>query len=109
MSVIKQGYDGKLTRITVSAREADEFGRKAELWIKQDGLQHWLLGKSLNPIVKNKKYEPMEVVQDHKGNRFVNGEKIMKVDGQETLAYITLEELLNLRDEINTAIQELVK
>lgn len=29
-------------------------------------------------------------------------------DGDETLAYITLEELLDLKDEISTAIQELV-
>jgi hypothetical protein len=106
MSVIKKGYADKPTYIKIYARPGE---RSAELWIEQEGVQSWLLGRTLKQVEKGEKYKDFTVVQDDKGNRFVQGEAITKIDGQETLAYMTLEELLHLRDECNVVIQELVK
>lgn len=104
---IANGYDDKPTEIRVHARNEDG-QRKAEVWLNQEGVQHWLLGVTSRPAVKGKKYKDFEVLQDEKGNRFVNGQQITLAEGQETLAYATLDELLMLRDEINSVIQELV-
>lgn len=104
---IKDGYNSKPTRINISARtDTDE--RKAELWVEQEGTEHWLLGATLSKVGDVEHYPDFTVVQDEKGNRLVRGEEITKISGQETLAYITLDELLQLRDECNKAIQELI-
>lgn len=101
MTTIKAGYGSKPTEIRVNARDDG----KAELWIEQEGTQHWLLGASLEPTISGEKYEDFTVVQDEKGNRFVKGENLRHVIGQETLAYITIEEAIALRDELNEAIR----
>ncbi len=82
--IIAKGYDGKPTHIKVNAFED---GRMAELWIDQKGLFHKQYSKSN-----------------------VDGIEIAEAVGNiETLAYITLDELLNLREEVNQAIRDIVK
>lgn len=105
---IKEGYGGKSTHIKVHARNEDG-QRKAEVWIEQEGVQHWLLGATMRKAAEGKTYKDFTVLQDQNGDRFVQGEAITKIQGQETLAYVTLDELLTLRDELSAVIQELVK
>lgn len=87
MSEVKNGYNSQPTRLKFSARDS---GRLAEMTIEQEGVE---------------RYAPHIVG----GGDNRNTNKFVKIDGySETLAYITLEELLDLRDEINSVIQELV-
>lgn len=112
MATIKEGYDGKLTTISVDARTWED-DRTAELWISQTGLKIKLPSTTLEPIEQfsekdiKQAYKDMRVVIDEKGNESVLVETINEV-GSETLAYVTLNELLDLRDEINSVIKELV-
>jgi hypothetical protein len=77
MATITDGYNGQATEIRVAARGTDA----AELWIEQDGLP---------------KYS-------------TNAEGVTtQIDrGVETLAYITIQEAITLRDELNVAIKEM--
>lgn len=96
MSDVKNGYNSKPTSLKFSKREpyrlGDKMVRSAELWIEQEGVERVSHGMT---------------TYMRKGVPFKR--KTTKVIGHsETLAYITLEELLNLRDEITGVIQELV-
>lgn len=114
MNII-DGFNSKPTHIRISAiSEGDypspvERERMGRIWIEQEGVRHWLLGATLKPPTKGKKYPDYTVVEDEKGNKFVRGKSITLMEGSETLSYATLDELLDLRDEINAVIQELVK
>lgn len=108
MATIKNGYDGKPTHITVYCNEPGH--KVAEFYIAQEGTVEWLLGATLTKVLKTpdlKKYKEFEVVQDEKGNRFVRGERVSKFEGRETLAYITLQEAVELRNELNAVIKQL--
>jgi hypothetical protein len=85
MAVIKAGYDNKQTHIRVSPALHDNHERVAEVTIEQEG-------------------EPRFFIKE------MDGEKVWeRAHGHsETLAYATLDELLDLRDEINAVIQEIV-
>lgn len=100
---IEKGYNSKPTHIKINPRE--EGG--AELWIKQEGTVEWLLGATTKKAVEDYKYRDFEVVQDQYGNRLVFGEVITEYTGRETLSYMTIEELIALRDECNAVIREL--
>lgn len=105
---VQDGFNRKPTHIKIYARNEDG-QRKAELWLEQTGVEHWLLGRTTQRAIEGKTYKDFEVLQDEKGDRFVQGEAITKVEGQETLAYMTLDELLELKDELNDVIKELIK
>lgn len=79
---IKEGYDGKKTEIKIYAR-TDCKTRKAELWLEQEGVKTYFTSRATKNIEESESHS-------------------------ETLHYITLEELLALRDECNAVIQELV-
>jgi hypothetical protein len=79
---VSDGYNTDPTEIRI---ETSNHQRTAELWIEQWGLPRYMV-------------------------REVDGEEVWeRTDGHsETLACITLDELMDLRDEINAAIQEIV-
>jgi hypothetical protein len=86
---IAKGYNSKPTHISIYAKPIEIINkgtsRVSELWIVQEGVPRFSLEPNL-----------------HGG--------YSKIDGHdETLSYMTLDELLALRDECNKAIQELVK
>lgn len=107
--IIKEGYGGKPTEIKVYARNEDG-QRKAELWLDQTGVKRLLKNIQMktvrNPSAKD--LREFKILEDRGGVKYKRSEVISEVDGEETLAYITLEELLELRDEINGVIQELI-
>lgn len=105
---IKEGYASKPTHIKVYPR-MNEGERSAEIWLDQEGVKRTLVGTKLVPASATKKYKQLEVLLDESGNRVVRKQTITEVEGHETLAYATLDELLALRDEINNVIQELIR
>lgn len=80
MATIKEGYDGQPLEIKVYARPDD---RKTELWIGQ--FDEW-------------KYKERDddYIDENKANYRT-----------ETLAFITIQEAIALRDELNVAIKEM--
>lgn len=78
MATIKEGFDGKPLEIRVSAR--DDGG--VEVWVEQfDGFKY-------------SEHDDGSTPRDDPSYR------------TETLAYATLEEVIKLRNELNTAIKE---
>lgn len=80
---ILDGYGSKPTTIRIDGRVNSTNSRRhmiAELWIDQLGASHLSKGK-----------------------------QTIEVEGLETLAYMTLEEVIELRDECNSAIQGMIK
>lgn len=75
---IKEGFDSKPLSIRISPASTN---RMAEVWIEQEGL--------MIPLISPKTKE----IYTHQSS--------------ETLAYATLEEVLQLRDECNYAIKEM--
>lgn len=110
---IKEGFDSKETEIRVRPRNEDG-QRQAEVWIKQPGLKIPRERTELIPIKEyskkqpDKAYKDMRVVADQTGDKFVM-EKSTTETESETLSYITLNELLDLRDEINAVLQEITR
>lgn len=79
MATIKNGYGDQETTIRIYARKGE---RKAEVWIGQDG-------------------QPTYSENDRTGS-------IIRVGfGTDTLAYASITELIDLRDEINEVIREM--
>lgn len=96
---IKQGYDGKPTHLKFSAREGDSCGfrkyRTADFWIEQEGLSLIKTSKGAKATYRKGKLEDLKECE-------------LYLPDNETLAYITLDEVLALRDELNGLIQEMV-
>lgn len=111
--IIKDGYNSKPTSISLDTDLDNEFHptrrRMAGLNIEQEGVSRILKGVELKPIDPKKKYKDMEVVEDAKGAKYTRVVKYIEVEGLETRALLTLDELLDLRDICNEAIRELVK
>lgn len=89
--IVQAGYDNKPTHIRIYASSPSS-ERVANLWIEQEGL-----------VEKNKVF-----VASAKNGRVKNTATETYVGHSGTLAYMTLDELLALRDECNQVIQELV-
>lgn len=87
--VIKDGYNSKPTHINIT----DHGNRKAEFWIEQEGIKVMQQGYQVTSI---------------KG-KIPKTQTVTQLVPYETLSYITLDELLDLRYDINKAIQEIVK
>jgi hypothetical protein len=83
--VIQQGYDQKPTHIRINTASTP---RRAMVWFEQFDGEKW---------------------NNRPDNRKDKAHKQDDVFRTETLAYATLEELLDLRDECNAVIQELVR
>lgn len=87
MATIKEGYDGKETRLTVVPRDDH---RNIELWIEQFGLPR-ILGKK--GVTRIGKLEDLKEGENYQPST-------------ETMAYMTINEAIALRDELNDAIRE---
>lgn len=74
--LVAKGYGGKPTSIRIYAR----FGAMAELEIEQEGQPRYA--------------------------ESINGKITRIPGGTETLAYISLQEMINLRNELNVAIKQ---
>lgn len=107
--IIKNGYNSKPTNISLRARTESE-SRTAEFNIEQTGLLIKLRGVKLEQVTKEQAKGAPEftIVMDESNKLYRRTETTNEV-ASETLSYITLDELLQLRDEINAVIQELVK
>lgn len=96
--VIKDGYGGKSTEIRVSACESRRIQGQptpmAELWIEQKGLSLIKSGKGVDATYRKGKLADLK-----------EGE--LYLPDNETLAYITIDEAIMLRDELNEAIKEM--
>jgi hypothetical protein len=113
---IKQGYNGELTRIKINVESDfydDHTPRVAQVWLDQEGL---LIEKSVTKLVPieectqeevEKAIDEMRVVQNQSKQEFVQVRSTVEVES-ETMSYATLDELLNLRDEVKEAIRLLV-
>lgn len=91
MAIIKEGYDGKETQIRVDGRDS---GGIAELWIEQKGLSIIKTGKGAEATYRKGKLQDLK-----------DGELFLP--DNETLAYMTIQEAIALRDELNVAIKEM--
>ena len=78
--IVKAGFDSKPLHIRINAQE---HSRNAELWIEQEGL--------MVPLVSPKTKE----IYTHRHS--------------ETLAYVSLDELLDLQKEIHKAILDIIE
>lgn len=111
MTITEGGYGGKPVRIRIDPAEQDIHSRKAALWIEQDGVKRTLRGMKLVRVLKptKKQMYNLEIELDETGAMWRKVETYTDVRGLETLSYITLEELLDLKDEVTAAIRSLVE
>lgn len=109
---IKQGYNNRPTEIRLNSSDRELDGRTAAVWLRQVGLEVEKTKVDYVPI-KNytakqlSKLPEFSIVIDQNNEKFVITRSTIKVES-ETLAYATLTELLDLRDELNAVIQELI-